>query len=113
MSTYFVYIFANRARTLYTGVTNNLVRRVHEHRERLTLGFTSVHGINRLVYFEPADAPRAAIEREKEIKSWVRRKKVALINDHNPEWRDLAEDLGFERLKEGTSKVIVRKQTVD
>jgi putative endonuclease len=104
MSTYFVYILANKTRTLYVGVTNDLVRRVHEHRERATPGFTSRYRVNRLVYFQPATEISAAIDREKEIKGWVRRKKVEMIEAANPDWRDLAEDLGFEPLDRAVNR---------
>ena len=89
---YYVYIVSNRSRTLYTGVTNNLVRRVMEHREELIPGFTSRYRIHRLVYFERHMNVRQAIAREKEIKGWLRAKKVALIEERNPTWDDLAAD---------------------
>ena len=90
---YHVYILANRHRTLYTGVTNNLVRRLLEHRSGASPGFSRKYGINRLVYFETTADARAAIAREKQIKGWVRMKKVALIETVNAEWRDLSEGL--------------------
>jgi putative endonuclease len=91
--TYYVYILANRHRTIYTGVTNNMVRRLSEHRARRVPGFTARYGLDRLVYCESTSDIRAAIQREKEIKRWVRRKKVALIETTNPYWQDLAEGL--------------------
>ncbi|MBI4480703.1 MAG: GIY-YIG nuclease family protein [Acidobacteria bacterium] len=87
---YHVYILASRSRTLYTGVTNNLARRVSEHRQGLIPGFTRQYRIHRLVYFEPYQDVRAAIRREKQIKGWLRAKKIALIEEHNPTWDDLA-----------------------
>jgi putative endonuclease len=77
---------------LYIGLTNNLERRVQEHKKKLIPGFTSHYGLDKLVYFDPTGDVRVAIEREKEIKGWVRRKKTALVNSVNPEWKDLSED---------------------
>jgi putative endonuclease len=87
----FVYIMTNRSRTLYTGVTNNLARRVLEHKLKLVPGFTSKYNIRRLVYFELFGDARAAIGREKQIKGWLRAKKIALIESTNPDWKDLSE----------------------
>jgi putative endonuclease len=89
---YFVYILTNRSKTLYTGMTNNLNRRIIEHKTHINPGFTSKYNINRLVYFEEWLDPRSAIAREKQIKGWLRAKKVALIASINPEWNDLAAD---------------------
>jgi putative endonuclease len=86
----YVYILASRSRCLYIGVTNNLARRVWQHRAGLG-DFTSRYRIHRLVYYERVGPPRVAIAREKQLKGWVRRKKVALVKAMNPEWRDLAE----------------------
>ena len=86
----FEYIMTNRSRTLYTGVTNNLERRVEEHRSKLVPGFTSKYNITRLVYWEEYRDVRAAIAREKEIKGWLRRKKIALIESMNPHWDELS-----------------------
>jgi putative endonuclease len=84
---YFVYAMASRKNgTLYVGVTNDLVRRTHEHRENLIAGFTSRYGVHRLVWFESVEA---AIHKEKQIKNWPRAWKVALIERTNPEWIDL------------------------
>ena len=88
---YFVYILASRSRNLYTGVTNHLERRVFEHRRGLIAGFTKRYRIHRLVYCEPFGGIQAAITREKQIKSWRREKRVALIERGNPTWDDLAE----------------------
>jgi putative endonuclease len=90
MSQYYVYIMASRSRTLYTGVTNNLERRVFEHKEKLVPGFTSKYKIYRLVYFEMTEDIHSAISREKQIKGWTRSKKLALINSVNPTWNDLS-----------------------
>jgi putative endonuclease len=88
---YFVYIMTNRSRTLYTGVTNNLTRRVLEHKRQLIPGFTSKYRIHRLVHFELFGDIRAAIRREKQIKGWLRAKKIALIESTNRDWKDLSE----------------------
>ena len=87
---YCVYIMTNRRRgTLYTGVTNNLVRRVFEHKEGAVEGFTRRYGLKSLVYYEVHEEPRGAIEREKTVKRWRRAWKIALIEEENPDWRDL------------------------
>ena len=99
---FYVYILSSRSRTLYTGVTNNIVRRVAEHRKGLVPGFTSKYRIHRLVHFEPYEHPSAAIAREKKIKGWLRTKKVALIEEHNPTWDDLA--AGWFEIPQGNSK---------
>ena len=78
-------------RTLYTGVTSSLERRLFEHRQGITQRFTKKYNVHRLVYFEETDDPLVAITREKQIKSWARRKKLALIDERNPEWKDLSE----------------------
>jgi putative endonuclease len=90
---YYVYIMANYSRTLYVGVTNNLQRRVYEHKHKLFEdSFSAMYNINRLVYFEETNDVLAAIEREKQFKRWRREKKVFLIERGNPTWRDLSED---------------------
>jgi len=91
VSDYYVYIMTNNSGTLYVGVTNNLERRVHEHKQGVHSGFTKRYKLTRLVYHESTPDVRAAIQREKEIKGWVRRKKIALIAAMNPYWRDLSE----------------------
>ena len=90
---YYVYIMTNKSRTLYTGVTNDLKRRVFEHREHLVPGFTKRYNITRLVYYEQTDDVHSALAREKQIKGWLRKKKVALIESVNPVWQDLGETL--------------------
>jgi len=87
--TYFVYIMTNISKMLYTGVTNDLEFRVFQHRTKQTDGFTKRHNIHRLVYFEAFGDIRQAISREKQIKGWLRKKKVALIESVNPDWKDL------------------------
>ena len=89
-----VYIMASRRNgTLYTGVTSNLVQRVHQHREGLVPGFTARYGCRLLVWYECHDEMLAAIAREKQIKGGSRRKKLALVEATNPAWRDLYEEL--------------------
>ena len=89
---YYVYIMTNKSRTLYTGVTNNLMRRVYEHKNKLIAGFTSKYNIQFLVYYEMTTVVHAALAREKQIKGWLRAKKVALIDSMNPSWKDLSEE---------------------
>jgi len=91
MKQYFVYILASPSRTLYTGVTSDLARRVYEHKQKLIPGFTSRYNVGLLVYFETFNTPQEAIAREKQIKGWVRRRKIALIEESNPSWQDLSE----------------------
>jgi putative endonuclease len=89
---YYVYIMTNKSRTLYTGVTNDLMRRVYEHRNKLIKGFTSNYNIQYLVYYESTSSIDSAIQREKQIKGWLRAKKIALIDSVNPEWKDLSDE---------------------
>ncbi|ODR93774.1 GIY-YIG nuclease [Methyloceanibacter stevinii] len=87
---YYVYILASRiGGTLYVGVTNDLIRRVHEHRTKTAEGFTKRYGVARLVYFEQFDDITAAIEREKRLKKWNRAWKIELIEERNANWDDL------------------------
>jgi|SRR5579885_3662489 putative endonuclease len=92
MKHYYVYIMANRSKILYTGVTNDLQRRVYEHKHHMIEGFTSKYHITRLVYFEETSDVNAALTREKQIKGWLRSKKVALIESANANWQDLSEE---------------------
>ena len=87
---YFVYIMTNRSKTLYTGFTNSLIRRVHEHKLGIGSQFAAKYELNRLVYYERFEDVHRAIGREKEIKGWLRVKKIALIVSVNPTWRDLS-----------------------
>jgi putative endonuclease len=87
---YYVYILASLSGTLYIGITNNLERRMVEHKEGLIPGFTKQYGVYRLVYFEVYTDVRNAIRREKQLKGWRREKKIALIRSTNPSWKDLA-----------------------
>jgi len=91
---YCVYIMTNRYKTvLYTGVTNNLKRRVYEHKQHVVKGFTAKYNVEKLVYFEITSDIKAAIQREKQIKAGSRRKKIDLINSFNANWNDLFDDL--------------------
>ena len=88
----YVYILASATRRLYVGVTNDLVRRVWQHRTGAIRGFTKKYSVTRLVYFESFDHPIVAIRREKQLKSYARVKKVALVESTNPDWGDYAGD---------------------
>ncbi len=90
MRDYYVYILTNVSRTLYIGVTNDLMRRIHEHRSGQGSEFTRKYHIHQLVYYESTNSVMTAIEREKELKSWRRSMKIALIEEKNPEWKDFA-----------------------
>ena len=94
MKQYFVYILASDMNgTLYTGITNNLARRIDEHRDDFEAKFTSKYNVEKLVYYEAFDTPTEAIHREKNIKAWRRLWKLRLINSVNPEWEDLSSEL--------------------
>ena len=91
-----VYLLANRYRgAIYTGVTSDLTARIYQHREETFGGFTAQFEVKRLVWFERHDDIEAAIRREKTIKRWPRQWKFNVIEERNPDWRDLAEELGF------------------
>ena len=90
---YYIYILANKSnRVLYIGVTNDIVRRVYEHKEKLVEGFTQKYNVNKLVYYERTNEIITAIEREKQLKAWSRKKKEWLIELKNPNWIDLSEE---------------------
>jgi putative endonuclease len=94
MNQFFVYILTNKYHTvLYVGFTNDLLRRVYEHKEKRVAGFTAKYNVNQLVYYEQGASNEQAIAREKQIKAGSRQKKVTLIQGMNPEWKDLTEDL--------------------
>ncbi len=93
MKQYYVYILTNNSGTLYIGVTNDLKRRVWEHKHKIEEGFTKMYNIGKLVYFEQTSDVRSAITREKKLKGWRREKKLRLINELNSNWKDLHEDL--------------------
>jgi len=89
---YYVYIMTNKSKTLYTGMTNDLLRRVYEHKNKLIEGFTKKYNITKLVFFEETSDVNEAIALEKKIKGWTRAKKIALIESENPHWLDLSRD---------------------
>ncbi len=92
MNNYYVYIMTNHSGTLYIGVTNDLQRRVWQHKQKLIKGFTKRYNITRLVYYEETSDIKAAITREKQLKGWIRRKKIVLIESCNPDWKDLSDN---------------------
>ena len=89
---YYVYMMTNCSKTIYTGVTNDLPRRVYEHKNKLTRGFTKKYNVDILVYYEETNDVSAAIAREKQLKGWRRNKKVELIESVNPDWKDLSRE---------------------
>ena len=92
MREFYVYMLASRSRVLYVGVTNDLMRRMHQHKHSLLPGFTRQYRVTSLVYFEQTGDIRSAIAREKQLKGWLRKKKLELISAANPGWDDLAPD---------------------
>ncbi len=91
---YYVYILSNlNNNVLYIGVTNNLIRRAYEHKNKLVEGFSKRYNLTKLVYYETTESIESAIEREKQLKNWHRDWKINLINKFNPEWNDLSEEL--------------------
>jgi putative endonuclease len=93
MKEYYVYIITNRKNgTLYTGMTNDIERRVYEHKHKVNQGFASKYNCTKLVYFDSYQSVVETIAREKQIKGWLRSKKIALIESMNPDWNDLSED---------------------
>ena len=100
---YWVYIVGSNSGTLYIGMTNSIARRMVEHKSGEFEGFASKYRCDRLVYYESFDDVRDAIAREKQLKGWMRRKKIALIESVNPRWQDLAEKWGAEMVFAGES----------
>ena len=95
--TYYVYILASKRNgTIYIGVTNNLERRLYEHRNNLIEGFTNKYNVHNLVYYEDVNDIQSALQREKQLKRWTRKWKLELIEKVNPAWRDLADDFNLE-----------------
>jgi putative endonuclease len=94
---YYVYIMTNATRTLYVGVTSNLEQRVYQHKNKVAEGFTARYNVTWLVYYASTNDVVEAIAREKQIKGWTRAKKIALISEFNPEWKDLTFDWYEER----------------
>ena len=93
MKDYYVYILTNNSKTLYIGVTNNLERRIYEHKNKLFEGFSKKYNLTKLVYYEATSDVNAAIKREKQLKNWRREWKISLIERVNPEWKDLSAEL--------------------
>ena len=90
---YYVYLLTNwNNKIMYVGITNDLERRIYEHKEKVVKGFTEKYNVNKLVYYEQTSDVDAALNREKEIKKWRREKKDSLVENTNPLWRDLSED---------------------
>ena len=93
MKTYWVYILTNQNHTvLYIGITSELEHRIYQHKNKQTKGFTEKYNVEKLIYFEETTDPMSAIEREKQLKGWTRKKKETLINRVNPKWDDLSID---------------------
>jgi len=88
-SSYWVYILTNQSNTLYIGMTNDITRRIYEHKNKLISGFTKTYNINKLIYFEEYDNPNDAIAREKQLKNWSRSKKITLIKKRNPNFVEI------------------------
>jgi putative endonuclease len=89
---FYIYILGSLSGTLYIGMTNNLVKRIWQHKSHEIAGFTATYGVDRLLYFESFDDVRNAINREKRLKGWKREKKIALIEAQNPKWVDLSRE---------------------
>jgi putative endonuclease len=108
MKSYWVYVMSGRTRTLYVGVTNDVERRTYEHKNKSVPDFTSKYRLDRLVYFEVHAHIRDAIAREKQIKSWRRETKMALIESLNPKWRDLSLDWQLDDRSQRADKIAAR-----
>jgi putative endonuclease len=93
MKNYFTYILASKNKVLYVGMTNDLARRVFEHKEGLIDGFTKKYNVDRLVYYEVHPASESAVKRERQLKNWHRQWKINLIEEKNKQWKDLYEDI--------------------
>ena len=101
MKNYYVYVLSNHARMLYIGITSDLRRRVYEHKRKLLPGYTAEREIDWLVYYEHTSDVRFAIAREKQLKGWKRIRKVELVKEMNPAWRDLSESLWPGLIEQG------------
>jgi putative endonuclease len=102
---YYVYIITNKYnKVFYIGVTNDLVRRIFEHKNKLAEGFSKKYNLTKLVYYETTPDVKSAISKEKQLKNWHRDWKINLINSVNPQWRDLGEDIGVCELKQENPK---------
>ena len=98
---YYLYILTNdHGNVMYIGVTNNLIRRIYEHKNELIPGFTQRYHVHKLVYFEETKSIKAAIAREKQVKGWLRSKKNTLVETINPEWRDLSQDWKIDLIQQ-------------
>jgi len=110
---YFVYIMSNKSRRLYVGITSRLAARVLEHRNKINKGFTSRYNFDMLVYYEEFGEVMDAIAREKEIKGWLREKKLKLILEANPNWEDLSlvweEDPSWKAIPEAKPRPILKR----
>ncbi len=110
MKTYYVYILSNKSRRLYTGITSDLIARVRQHREKVNQGFTARYNFDKLVYYEKFSHPLTAIKREKQIKGWLREKKLKLVLESNPDWVDLSqeweEDPSWKAIPEATPRLV-------
>lgn len=91
MKNFYVYIMSNKSKTLYIGVTNDLARRIYEHKNKLIDGFTKKYNLTMLIYFEVVNSVEDAIRREKQLKNWHRQWKINLIESINKEWKDLSD----------------------
>jgi putative endonuclease len=91
MKNYYVYIMSNKSKTLYIGVTNDLVRRIYEHKNKMIDGFTKKYNLTMLIYFEVVNSVEDAIRREKQLKNWHRQWKINLIESINKDWKDLSD----------------------
>jgi len=110
MAEYYIYIMSSRSSTLYIGVTNDLLKRVYEHKEKFVEGFTKRYSIDRLIYYEVCENVESAITREKQLKGWTRARKIVLIESINPEWKDLSLDLMDYKSKTANSnKPIIKR----
>ena len=99
---YYVYILTNwNNKVMYIGVTNNIVRRLYEHKNKLISGYTSKYNVNKLVYLEETDDINEAIRREKQLKGWKRERKNELVESINPEWKDMSEEMKDPSLRSG------------
>ncbi len=90
MDKYYVYIMSSNTKVLYVGMTNNIARRVYEHKNKMNIGFTAKYNVDNLVYFEELADEISAVKREKQLKGWLRGKKIELVEAINPEWKDLS-----------------------
>ena len=114
MKTYYVYIMSNKSRHLYTGITSSLIARVRQHKDKFNPGFTARYNFDKLVHYEGFSHPLTAIKREKEIKGWLREKKLKLVMESNPDWVDLSqeweEDPSWQAMPEAKPRLIRKRK---